>query len=64
MNEPAAVPPPAAQPLKLPVWAIVLIVVVILCCCCFGALGLALAFWDPLQQELGLSALLPWVALL
>ena len=61
MNEPLppVVPPPAAQPAKLPVWAIVLIVAVILCCCVVGAVGLVIAFGDSLLYELGLYALLP-----
>lgn len=67
MNEPIApsvVPPPAAQPSKLPVWAIVLIVLVVLCCCCVGALGLLYAFGDSIMQELGLYALLPLLSIL
>lgn len=66
MNEslPPVVPPPAAQPSKLPTWAIVLIVAVVLCCCCVGALGLIFAFGEDLLYELGLYALLPALSLI
>lgn len=65
MSTPAAVPPGhAPQPSKLPAWAIVVIIVVILCCFCGGALGLLIAFGDPILQELGLAALLPPAGLL
>jgi hypothetical protein len=62
MVEPAVTPPlqpPAASPSRLPTWAIVVIVIVVLCCCCFGALGLIVAFWGPIQQQLGLAFFLP-----
>ncbi|GEM_PF-2279920 len=62
MDEPVTAPP-APQPSKFPTWAIVLIVIVVLCCCCFGALGLLIAFGDPLLYELGLYLLLPLSAL-
>lgn len=54
---PTPVPPPA--PAKPNPWLIATAVVVMLCCLCFGALGLLLAFWDPILQELGVTLLHP-----
>jgi len=29
--------------------------IVVLCCLCFGALGLIIAFWQPILSEFGLA---------
>jgi hypothetical protein len=65
MSESAGFPPsPVRQPSRLPTWVIVVIAIVILCCFCGGMIGMLFAFWDPIQQTLGLSALLPLAILL
>jgi hypothetical protein len=61
---PPSVPPPPPGPKKLPTWVIVVIVALVLCCLCVGAAGLIFAWWEPIQQALGLAALLPGAALL
>ena len=67
MDEISQYPPApelAPPPRKFPVWVIVLIVVLVLCCCCIGVLGLVIAFFDPISQELGLSSVLPLVSII
>jgi hypothetical protein len=53
------VPPPATIPKKTNPWIIAILVLVVLCCGCFGVVGLLVGFWEPIRQELGLSALAP-----
>jgi hypothetical protein len=56
---------PASAPKPINPWVIVIVVIVLVCCFCFGALGLLLAFGEPILQELGLiSALLPVMPLI
>ena len=38
---------------------IIVVVVVVACCLCFGAIGLLLAFGEPILTEIGLGAILP-----
>ncbi len=57
-------PPPAAAPKKTNPWIIAIVVIVVACCGCFGVIGLVFGFWDPIRQALGLSALLPILAIL
>ena len=52
-------PPPAAAPAKTNPWVIAIVVLVVVCCGCFGVIGLLFGFWDPIQQALGLSNVLP-----
>ncbi len=52
------VPLPAPTPKKTNPWIIAILVVVVLCCGCFGVVGLLVGFWDPIRQELGLSAII------
>ena len=49
----------APQPKKLEPWVIVVVVIVVACCLCFGAIGLLLAFGEPILTEIGFRALLP-----
>lgn len=62
MNEPSVAPSSSTS--RFPLWVIIVIAVLLLCCCCFGALGLLLAFGDAIFYELGLSLLMPGLALL
>jgi hypothetical protein len=60
----APLPPPSA-PQKANPWITVIAVFVVLCCFCVGAIGLLLAFGEPILNELGfLNALLPVLTVL
>jgi len=47
--------PPAPPKKSNNALAVVIAVVIVLCCGCFGALGLIIAFWQPILSELGLG---------
>ena len=59
MNEPDPVmtssAPPAPPKKSNTALIAVIVAVIILCCGCFGALGLIIAFWQPILSELGLG---------
>ncbi len=57
-------PPPAVAPKKLSPWIIAILVIVLVCCGCFGAVGLAVGFWDPIRQAFGFTSLLPVLMIL
>jgi hypothetical protein len=56
--------PPPTAPQKTNPWIIVIAVTVLVCCSCFGAIGLLIAFGEPILHELGLYALLPVLKIL
>ena len=52
--------PPAAAPPKTNPWIIAVVAIVVSCCFCIGAIGLLLAFGEPILKGLGLlQAMLP-----
>ncbi len=52
-------------PKKTSPWVIAILVIVVVCCGCFGVTGLLFAFFgDQILQALGISALLPVLAIL
>ena len=57
-------PLPPAVPQKTNPWIIVIVVVVLICCSCFGAIGLLIAFGEPILHELGFYILLPVLRIL
>jgi hypothetical protein len=44
---------PAPAPKLTNPWIIAIVIIVVVCCFCFGALGLLLAFIEPILNELG-----------
>ena len=54
MIDAAGAPLPPAQPQKTQPWVIAILVIVFLCCCCAGAVGLLIAFGEPVLNELGI----------
>jgi len=59
MTEETGIPPAPAAPQKPHAWVIVVVVIVLLCCCCIGALGLLIAFGQPVLNSLGIQSCLP-----
>jgi len=60
MHETTGEPIPTSSPQKNNPWIIVIVAIVILCCFCVGAIGLLVAFGEPILNELGLlQAALP-----
>ena len=57
--------PPPTDAQKTNPWIIVIVVIVVACCFCVGAIGLLLAFGEPILNELGLlQTLLPVLTVL
>ena len=56
--------PISSSPTPNKPWVIVIVVIVVLCCLCLGAIGLLIAFGQPLLQSLGLTSWLPGLATL
>jgi hypothetical protein len=46
--------PPASIPRKTNPWLIIIVGCVVMCCLCVGAVGLLIAFSEPILNELGL----------
>jgi hypothetical protein len=59
MTEETGLPPAAAPPQKPKPWVIAVVVIVLLCCCCMAALGLLIAFGQPVLNSLGIQSWLP-----
>jgi hypothetical protein len=54
-NPDSILPQPPAGPQKTNPWVIVVLVLVLLCCCCAGAIGLLIAFGEPVLTALGIT---------
>ncbi|HEY5156831.1 MAG TPA: hypothetical protein VII93_02565 [Anaerolineales bacterium] len=59
MTEETGLPPAPAPPQKPNLWIIAVVVIVLLCCCCMAALGLLIAFGQPVLNSLGIQSWLP-----
>ena len=59
MTEETGLPPAPAATGKTNPWVIGVVVIVLLCCCCIGALGLFIAFGQPVLNSLGIRSCLP-----
>ena len=56
MTEQTGIPPAPAAPQKPSPWVIAIVVIVLLCCCCMAALGLLIAFGQPVLNSLGIQS--------
>lgn len=59
MTEETGIPTAPPAPQKPNPWVIVVVVIVVLCCCCMAALGLLIAFGQPVLNSLGIQSCLP-----
>ena len=62
MIEETGLPPAPAPPPKPSPWVIAVVAIVLLCCCCIGALGLLIAFGQPVLNSMGIQSWLPSLA--